>query len=97
MISKVAESFALRKAFSIAGIHIEEELGALTDTQPAQEPEVVQLTELELDEIKAAVSQCNTKDDLIKLYRQNKQFRNHDVIAAIFAERANEIEPANHD
>ena len=64
MLAKVAEAFALRKAFpdELAGLSITEEEAAYTDTQQEQaDSEILQL-----------IAGCTSVDELAKLYKRTK-------------------------
>jgi len=86
MISKVAESFAYRKAFGISGVHVEEEIGALKNEHQEQK-----IDDLELEEIQAAINQCKNKDDFKKLLKSNPSWKGNAKILDLMEQRNNEI------
>jgi hypothetical protein len=99
MIAKVAESFALRKAFNdkLTGLHIPEEMAAFNDENngailnPEQEEELEEAYAL----IKQNVNEKKNVDDLFAYYRKelkdNSSWKNDTRITAMFKERKIEI------
>ena len=84
MIAKVAEAFALRKGFAdeVAGLGIEEEQAAYTDTQVGPKG-------IDTGTLQAKLASCTTTEDLRKLYTSSPAYKAH---AQLFTQRKNEIE-----
>jgi hypothetical protein len=91
MIAKVAEAFALRKAFptKLGGLHIEEESGAFEDAQVIEPASEADDDEMEL--VKGEIKKCNTQDELMKLWKQNPGWHTDATIPILFTARKNEI------
>jgi phage recombination protein Bet len=84
MIAKVAEAFALRKGFAdeVAGLGIEEEQAAYTDTQVGPKG-------IDTGTLQAKLASCTTTEDLRKLYTSSPAYKSH---AQLFTNRKSEIE-----
>lgn len=87
MISKVAESFALKKAFSISGVSIPEEIAAFQ-----QEPQQTELSELDLQDIKAVIDQCNNREDFKKALKENPLWRSNMEVLEMMELRNKELQ-----
>ena len=83
MISKVAESHALKKGFGgeLGGLHIEEEKAAFEDDQMNAKPSHIQEWESVLEGVK-------NKQDLTDLYQKKKEIvNNNEDIRILFAQK----------
>ena len=93
MIDKCAEAGALRMGFSseTSGLNIDEEVAAIQDItiQAAEKTPSVAIDESEL---KSKIMQCMSRDALTDLYKSNA---NHKDFAALFTERAADIDQIN--
>lgn len=96
MIAKVAEAFALKKGFSdkLKGLHIPEEKAAFEDSQMSVTQNTQNAIDVDevMEQIQDEINKCNTVDELMGLYRQNRQWHNDQGIMQMFTDRKNEIE-----
>lgn len=87
MIAKVAEAFALKKAFpdEVGNLHIPEEIAAFEDAPPPA-------NEIDTETLRKELAQIKTLAELIEKYKSNKAMYSLPGVTELFAERRAEIE-----
>ncbi len=85
MITKVAESQALRRAFDISGIYSEEEGAVMEPAAPIEEANHVEMIS---DEMQTKISECKTKEELTNLWNENKSLHKKTYFIKAFKEHA---------
>lgn len=89
MLSKVAESQALRKAFNISGIYAEEEKYAIAETQTTVDANHVEVLS---DEIQKQIDEANTKGELLLIWDANKSIQKKSFFVSAIQKRKKEVE-----
>lgn len=89
MLSKVAESQALRKAFDISGIYAEEEEQAIAQTQTVD----VKGEEILSEDLVVQIATCDTEEQLMALYKANKNLQGKVFFRDALAKRKAELQP----
>lgn len=94
MIAKVAEAFALRKAFpdELAGVSVEEEMGAFEGNTIQGAKEGVGTVAVDPEVLKRSIKDCKTVRDLEILYKSNVM--GHAEYNELFTDRKYEIDPS---
>ena len=94
MIAKVAEAFALRKAFpdELAGVSVEEEMGAFEGNTIQGAQSGTAAVEVNVDELKKKIADCENIEALAVLYKTNVM--GHAEYNDLFTDRKYELDPS---